>query len=714
MERKEDFKEKSEKIFKIINQEFFNDPMVNKRGFPVMNTKDLFYACSDGVLLCKLINSIQPGISEKKLTLDMDLSGIKDYLDGKKNKLDLGTKNVFHLSQNFNSFIAGAHKIPEFTRFSFLVDDVLSVNIEGLYALISIILQYRPLIKLRNLKDSINSTPFLPAIFGNLIEKGESLTKVISLEPGQLLLRWINHHLKAILKTSAYEAASTLTVPITNWAELRDGLALLLVLRRVGSPDSIDASVIDAALSLTNKIQAERIHLFSESIEKLNCGIGVTTRELASGDVNAIMCLTATLFARFPVADEGAVIQMGITVEELKNKLKNGTSDQSNSLPTRAIEDIRKLEDSNHELNTNVATLEAQNKALKAEVAQLKEKLSETKDKLAETKASNKAATKESTEKVVKETITKVDDKLQAIKDQYDAMLTQRDNYAKELQDKIGEYRAQNETQRNEIQNLNEQIKKLHQDLKEREKSSPNDEIVLQMQQAIENLQKEHEKELEREREREKEREAQKVREKEREERQKEKEKERQRRLTAAEDKRREKQKEKEKDREKENERNKRKSKKTEVPEDGVLQTQVSSLSSQVKDLTEQLEEERKAFAELMELNRQHDLDSEKVTGNAIAKRQSTDLANLDDEDLLEETLTVLIENLGQQAFNAVKLQGSLASKIKLLVDVLLDVKGNLSEHISNLESKIKKNDEINMVLKNKLESYVLEQMRKK
>eukprot|EP01016_Furgasonia_blochmanni_P032466 TRINITY_DN3348_c0_g1_i3.p2 TRINITY_DN3348_c0_g1~~TRINITY_DN3348_c0_g1_i3.p2 ORF type:complete len:211 (+),score=89.06 TRINITY_DN3348_c0_g1_i3:142-774(+) len=153
--------------------EFINSILQNDGLDPLIpmnpNSHDLFTNLGNGLILCKLINKIQPGIIDPRA------------INSKK------TLNIFQIKENLNLAISAA-KAVGCVVVSIFPETIIEKREHMILGLIWQILKVYVLCQI-NLKHC-------PALV-RLLNEGEELQDLLKLSPEDLLLRWFNYHLKA-------------------------------------------------------------------------------------------------------------------------------------------------------------------------------------------------------------------------------------------------------------------------------------------------------------------------------------------------------------------------------------------------------------------------------------------------------------------------------------------------------------------------------------
>lgn len=156
-----------------INAVLAGDPDIGSRlPFPT-DTFEMFDECKDGLVLAKLINDSVPDTIDERV-----LNRV-----GKKIK----TLNAFHMTENNNIVIESAKGIG-CSVVNIGSGDIIEVREHLILGLIWQIIR-------RGLLGKID-IKLHPELY-RLLEEDETLEQFLRLPPEQILLRWVNYHLKA-------------------------------------------------------------------------------------------------------------------------------------------------------------------------------------------------------------------------------------------------------------------------------------------------------------------------------------------------------------------------------------------------------------------------------------------------------------------------------------------------------------------------------------
>jgi len=219
----------------------------------------LFTKCSDGLLLCKLINySVPDTIDERALNLR---KGTKDL-------------NTFEKTENLNLCINSAKAIG-----CSVVNIGSQDIIEGRpYLILGLIWQ---IVRI-GLLSKISLTNH-PELF-RLLEPGEDISDLLKLPPEQILLRWFNYHLKK-----------------ANWprrvgnfsGDIKDSENYTVLLNQI-APNSCSRG------PLNEPDQTKRAEQVLQNADKIDCRKFVTPKDIVKGNPKLNLAFVANLFNTHP------------------------------------------------------------------------------------------------------------------------------------------------------------------------------------------------------------------------------------------------------------------------------------------------------------------------------------------------------------------------------------------------------------------------------
>lgn len=156
----------------LATQSLAGDSAIGSRLPIPTDTFQLFDECRDGLILCKLINDAVP-----------------DTIDERVLNVGKGGKgpNAFQMTENNNIVITSAKAIG-CSVVNIGPQDLIDGREHLILGLIWQIIR-RGLLSKIDLKNH-------PELY-RLLEDGETLDEFLRLPPDQILLRWLNYHLKA-------------------------------------------------------------------------------------------------------------------------------------------------------------------------------------------------------------------------------------------------------------------------------------------------------------------------------------------------------------------------------------------------------------------------------------------------------------------------------------------------------------------------------------
>jgi plastin-1 len=248
--------EEKEAFCDHINEVLKNDPHLTKL-LPVSSEGNaLFDACKDGRLLCKLINDAVPD------TIDERVMNLGDKL------------NAFQMTENNNLCINSAKAIG-----CSVVNIGSQDIIEGREHLILGLIWQIVRIGLMS-KITLTNHPELY----RLLEPGEDINDLLKLPPEQILLRWLNYHLK--------NAGSDRRV--SNFSsDIKDSVVYTIVMNRL-VPDKCDKEPLNES-DLT-----KRAEMVLKNAEKIGCRKFLKARDIVNGNPKLNLAFVANLFNTYP------------------------------------------------------------------------------------------------------------------------------------------------------------------------------------------------------------------------------------------------------------------------------------------------------------------------------------------------------------------------------------------------------------------------------
>jgi len=247
--------EEKEAFADHINSILKDDPHL--AGKLPINSSDnsLFTACSDGILLCKLINASVPD------TIDVRVINTK-------------TKSVFEQTENGNLVVNSAKAIG-CSVVNIGANDIIDGRPHLILGLIWQIIRI-------GLLSQITLTNH-PELF-RLLEPGEEIGDLLKLPPDQILLRWFNYHLK---KAGHPRKVNNFSKDIT------DSECYTILLNQL-APNQCDRAPLSEG-DLT-----KRAGKMLDNADKLGCKKFVRPRDVVKGNPKLNLAFVANLFNTHP------------------------------------------------------------------------------------------------------------------------------------------------------------------------------------------------------------------------------------------------------------------------------------------------------------------------------------------------------------------------------------------------------------------------------
>ncbi|KAI6712052.1 hypothetical protein JHW43_005409 [Diplocarpon mali] len=246
-----------------INAVLAGDPDIgNRLPFPT-DTFEMFDECKDGLVLAKLINdSVPDTIDERVLNRA-----------GKKIK----TLNAFHMTENNNIVIESAKGIG-CSVVNIGSGDIIEVREHLILGLIWQVIR-------RGLLGKID-IKLHPELY-RLLEEDETLEQFLRLPPEQILLRWVNYHLKAANWPRRVANFST---------DVKDAENYTVLLAQI-APDQCSRG------PLQTRDLLQRAEQVLQNADTLRCRKFLTPTSLVAGNPKLNLAFVANLFNTHPALD---------------------------------------------------------------------------------------------------------------------------------------------------------------------------------------------------------------------------------------------------------------------------------------------------------------------------------------------------------------------------------------------------------------------------
>jgi len=251
--------DEKEQFVEHINMQLKNDPQIGDR-FPIDEySMDIFEQCKDGLLISKLINDSVPDTIDDR---------VLNYPKAGK------PLSSFHITENNNVVINSCKAIG---------CNVVNIGSEDLaegrpHLILGLLWQ---IIKI-GLSAKIDIAVH-PELF-RLLKDGETLDDMLKLPTEQILIRWMNYHLK--------ESAYGKTVNNLS-SDVKDGCAYTYLLNQL---DSSQCSLAPLNETDTHK----RAEMVLENADKLGCRKYLTPNAFVNGNSKLHFAFVANLFNTHP------------------------------------------------------------------------------------------------------------------------------------------------------------------------------------------------------------------------------------------------------------------------------------------------------------------------------------------------------------------------------------------------------------------------------
>lgn len=255
--------EETQAFVDFINAQLQSDSDL-KHLLPIKEADHLFNAVKDGVLLCKLVNKAAADTIDDRV------------INKPPSQKDL---NPWQVSENHQLFINSAKSIG----CNVINCGPIDLSNGTPHIVMGIVWQ---IIKIALLQDiNLKSCPQLV----RLLEDGESLEDLLKLPAEQLLIRWVNFHLKAAESKRR----------ISNFSsDIKDSEVYTILLNQI-SPNNVCSLSPLQENDVTN-----RAELVLKEAEKINCREFVTPKDIVNGNAKLNLAFVANLFNNYPALEE--------------------------------------------------------------------------------------------------------------------------------------------------------------------------------------------------------------------------------------------------------------------------------------------------------------------------------------------------------------------------------------------------------------------------
>ncbi|KAI5612626.1 plastin-1 isoform X1 [Silurus asotus] len=278
-----------------INKALANDPDCQHIIPMDPNTDSLFTSVKDGILLCKMINHSQ-----------------RDTID--ERVINTKKRTMFNMTENLILALNSASAIG-----------CMVVNIDAqdmiagtAHLVLGLLWQIIKIGLFANIE--IASNEALIALLG----EGEDLDQLLSLSPEELLLRWVNYHLKA----AEWK-------PIKNFTEdIKDSRAYFHLLNEIaprGDEDDQIPIIVDMS-GLNEDDDLKRAELMLKQAARMDCRQFVSPQDVVAGNQKLNIAFVANLFNMYPALKKPADNSIDLTTIEGESREDRTFRNWMNSL----------------------------------------------------------------------------------------------------------------------------------------------------------------------------------------------------------------------------------------------------------------------------------------------------------------------------------------------------------------------------------------------
>ncbi|KAI5103834.1 plastin-1 isoform X2, partial [Silurus meridionalis] len=278
-----------------INKALANDPDCQHIIPMDPNTDSLFTSVKDGILLCKMVNHSQ-----------------RDTID--ERVINTKKRTMFNMTENLILALNSASAIG-----------CMVVNIDAqdmiagtAHLVLGLLWQIIKIGLFANIE--IASNEALIALLG----EGEDLDQLLSLSPEELLLRWVNYHLKA----AEWK-------PIKNFSEdIKDSRAYFHLLNEIaprGDEDDQIPIIVDMS-GLNEDDDLKRAELMLKQAARMDCRQFVSPQDVVAGNQKLNIAFVANLFNMYPALKKPADNGIDLTTIEGESREDRTFRNWMNSL----------------------------------------------------------------------------------------------------------------------------------------------------------------------------------------------------------------------------------------------------------------------------------------------------------------------------------------------------------------------------------------------
>ncbi|XP_066925792.1 plastin-3-like isoform X2 [Clytia hemisphaerica] len=232
------------------------------RQYLPIEAANLFERLKDGIIFCKMINLSAPKTIDERA-------------------INKGRLNAFLIQENNLLVINSAQAIG---------CSVVNVHAEDIikgkqHLILGLLWQIIRIGLFANI--TLQANPNIAA----LLEDGESIEDLLKLSPEELLLRWVNYHLR---KSGSNKR-------INNFSgDIKDSEAYAILLNQI-SPQEFGVDRPERTMQIGDS--TKRADLILKNADKIGCRKFVTAKDIVGGNSKLNLAFVANLFNHFPTLD---------------------------------------------------------------------------------------------------------------------------------------------------------------------------------------------------------------------------------------------------------------------------------------------------------------------------------------------------------------------------------------------------------------------------
>nr|VZI26652.1 unnamed protein product [Spirometra erinaceieuropaei] len=243
---------------------------------------DLYTKCNDGFLLCKIINCSAPN------TIDL-------------RALHRGSKLTrYQIMENITLALNSARAIG----CNVVNIDAADIQEGTRHLLLGLLWQ---IIKIGLLRQ-INVVAHAELVA--LLDDDETITEFAKLSPEEILMRWVNYHLKR----------SNCDVRMENFSfDIKDCEVYAYLLEQISPPEK--KPFLHSAKAILDAVDlVQRAEMVLQNAEKLNCRVFVQPKDIITGSQKLNLAFLANLFNTNPALEKPAEVEPPPIIEETREE----------------------------------------------------------------------------------------------------------------------------------------------------------------------------------------------------------------------------------------------------------------------------------------------------------------------------------------------------------------------------------------------------------